>query len=94
MKIPSNPEQVCSQHALEFWTGVLASSRHRSEPSVKHDASCACRSCEELTASYLKAGATAAATEELSASSRRAIAVAAAGPSPECEERFPIRLAS
>jgi hypothetical protein len=23
MKIPSNPERVCAQHAAEFWTGLL-----------------------------------------------------------------------
>jgi hypothetical protein len=23
MKIPSNPEHVCFEHGLEFWTGLL-----------------------------------------------------------------------
>lgn len=93
MKIPSNPEQVCSRHALEFWTGVLASPRDPSEASVKHEPACACRSCEELTASYLQDSAKAAASEELSAANRRAMAVAAAGPSPG-EKSLPTSLES
>jgi hypothetical protein len=54
MKIVSNPEQVCFEHALEFWTGLLVYARDRSDPCVKHERVCTCRSCEELSASYLR----------------------------------------
>jgi hypothetical protein len=36
MKIVSNPELVCFEHALEFWTGLLVYARDGSDPSVKH----------------------------------------------------------
>ena len=94
MKILSQPEQVCFDHALEFWTGLLVYAKNSTEPCVKHEPSCICESCEELTASYLRAIATATAGEELRGSYRRAMAVAAAGPSPAAHERFPIPLAS
>ena len=61
MKIVSNPEQVCFEHALEFWTGLLVYARDRSEPCVKHDQVCTCSSCEERSASYRRALAIAAA---------------------------------
>ena len=61
MKIVSNPEQVCLEHALEFWTGLLEYVRGRSEPCVKHEGSCTCRSCEELSASHRRTTAIAAA---------------------------------
>jgi hypothetical protein len=94
MKIVSNPEQVCFEHALEFWTELLVYTKDRSDPCVKHEPSCACQSCGELSASYLRARAIAAASEESIASYRRATAIAAAGPSPEEQEGFSIRLAS
>ena len=34
MKIPSNPERVCSQHAAEFWTGLLGYVGCRAETGV------------------------------------------------------------
>jgi hypothetical protein len=92
-RIPSNPEEVCFEHALEFWTGLLVT-RDRSEGCVKHEPLCACQSCEELTASYLRAVAIAAAAEEWSASYRRSLAIAAAGPSPADQDGLLIRLAS
>ena len=61
MTIVSNPEHVCFEHALEFWTGLLAYARHRSGRCVKHERLCACPSCEEWSASYLRAIAVAAA---------------------------------
>lgn len=61
MKIVSNPEDVCFEHALEFWTGLLVYARDRSDPCVKHERLCTCRSCEELSASHLRAIAIAAA---------------------------------
>ena len=60
MKIVSNPEQVCFEHALEFWTGLLVYARDRSD-CAKHERLCTCRSCKELSASYLRAVAIAAA---------------------------------
>lgn len=61
MKIVANPDHVCFDHALEFWTGLLAYTRDRSEPCVKHARLRTCPSCEELSASYLRAAAVAAA---------------------------------
>ena len=61
MKILSNPEQVCFTHALEFWNGLLFYGTTCSDPRLKHERSCACQSCEELGASYLRAIAIAAA---------------------------------
>ena len=62
MKILSNPDRVCFDHALEFWTGLLVYASDRSEPCVKDERVCGCRSCEELRASYLRALAIAAAS--------------------------------
>ena len=61
LKIVSNPEHVCLEHALEFWTGLLVYARDRSEPCVKHERVCTCGSCQELSASYRRAVAIAAA---------------------------------
>lgn len=94
MRIPSNPGEVCFDHALEYWTELLAYTKDHSEPCVKHEPLCACQSCEELSAAYLRSSAAAAATEELDETCRRAMAVAAAGPAPEENEEFQIRLAS
>jgi hypothetical protein len=52
MRIVSNPEGVCVEHGLEFWTGLLVYARHPLEPCVKHERLCGCRLCEELSASY------------------------------------------
>jgi hypothetical protein len=52
MKIVSNPQDVCLEHALEYWTGLLVSATHPLEPCVKHERLCACRLCEELSAGY------------------------------------------
>ena len=95
MRIPSNPEEVCQEHAVEYRTELLAFTKSQSQPCVTHEPACDCQSCKELTASYLRAVAAAVATEEESADCRRALAVAAAGPSPLPEEQeFQIRLAS
>lgn len=61
MKIVSNPQDVCFEHALEFWTGLLLYARDRSEPCVKRERLCTCRSCEELSMSSRRAIAIAAA---------------------------------
>jgi hypothetical protein len=57
MKIVSNPEQVCFEHALEFWKGLLVYAVDRSEPCVKHEQVCSCPRCEEQSAAYLRASA-------------------------------------
>ena len=93
-RIAAEPERVCSDHALEFWTGLLAYAKAHSNPRRQHEASCACTSCEELSAAARRASASAAVTQEQTAATRRAMAVAAAGPSPFNQERFQIRLAS
>ena len=61
MKIASYPEQVCFDHALEFWTGLLIYAMDRSEPCVKHERVCTCGVCQERSASYQRALAIAAA---------------------------------
>ena len=48
----STPEEVCLEHALEFWTGLLVCAAHPLEPCVKHERLCGCRLCEELSAFY------------------------------------------
>ncbi len=55
MRIVSNPEQVCLEHGLEFWTGLLVCARDRGDPPVKHGRSCACGACQELSAPELRA---------------------------------------
>jgi hypothetical protein len=61
MRIVSNPEQVCVEHALEYWAGLLLYAREHSDPCVKDERPCTCRACEELNASCLRAFAIAAA---------------------------------
>ena len=53
MRILSNPEHVCFEHAVEFWKGLLAYARHRTPPLL-HEPLCACQSCQELGASARK----------------------------------------
>ena len=61
MKIVATPDLVCFEHALEFWTGLLAYVRERSEPCLKQEGVCSCWSCREVSASYRRAIAIAAA---------------------------------
>jgi hypothetical protein len=60
MKIISNPEYVCFDHALEFWTGLLVYGKDRSD-CVKDERLCTCRWCGELSAAQIRAMAIAAA---------------------------------
>jgi len=60
MKIPSTPEQVCFEHALEFWTSLLVYT-HDHSTCVKHERWCSCAACEELSASFRRAAAIKAA---------------------------------
>jgi hypothetical protein len=59
--IMSNPERVCLDHALEFWTGLLVYAKDVPDRCLGHDRLCTCRSCEELSASDRRAMAIAAA---------------------------------
>ena len=60
MRIASNPERVCFEHALEFWTGLLIYAREEdADVRVKHEQSG--RWSDELSASALRAVAIAAA---------------------------------
>jgi hypothetical protein len=89
MSIPSSPEHVCDQHALEFWTGLLAYAVDHAE-RVKQKRpggierleremrSCTGRACED----------------ESERADLRARAIAAAGPAPRALKVVPIRLAS
>jgi hypothetical protein len=51
-RIVSNPEEVCVEHAAEFWRGLLVCAAHPMEPCVKYERLCTCRLCEELSACY------------------------------------------
>ena len=78
MTIVSNPERVCLEHALEFWTGLLAYARdRRRDPCMKHVGSCTCTVCEELSAIRLQP-----------------IATENAAPARQEHEHFPVCLAS
>jgi hypothetical protein len=57
MRIVSNPEQVCFEHAMEFWTGLLVYARETSDTCMKQERLCTCGACDELSASYLRASA-------------------------------------
>ena len=57
MRIVSNPEQVCFDHAMEFWTGLMLYVRDTADTCVKQERLCTCHACEELSASYLRASA-------------------------------------
>ena len=62
MTIVAIPERVCLEHALEFWSALLAYACDcRRDPCVKHEGVCTCRACEDLGAFYLRATAIAAA---------------------------------
>jgi hypothetical protein len=78
MTIVSNPERVCLQHGLEFWTGLLGYARdRRRDPCTKNEGVCTCVSCQETVASY-----------------PRAVAIEPTSPSLREDERFSISLAS
>jgi hypothetical protein len=48
--IPSNPEHVCRTHAVEFWTGLMAYVKDRTDPCETPDTPCTCESCNQLSA--------------------------------------------
>jgi hypothetical protein len=48
--IPSNPEHVCRTHAVEFWTGLMAYVKDRSDPGETQDTPCTCEACNQLSA--------------------------------------------
>jgi hypothetical protein len=53
--IIATPHRVCAEHAQEFWTGLLAYTRGRSEPCIKLETLCDCVRCEELGVAQLRA---------------------------------------
>jgi hypothetical protein len=48
--IPSNPEHVCREHAVEFWAGLLAYVKDRTDHRETPDTPCTCRTCNQLSA--------------------------------------------
>jgi hypothetical protein len=60
-KIVGTLEQVCADHATEFWTGLLAYVRDRAAFCVKQERFCTCRSCKEFSEVGLRAVAIAVA---------------------------------
>lgn len=60
-RIVTDPQQVCLDHAVEFWTGLLNYVRDRSDPCVKAYRLCSCRRCDARCQSALRAAAIAAA---------------------------------
>jgi hypothetical protein len=48
--IPAIPSPVCLEHAVEFWTGVLAYAREHSEHAEPRNTHATCAICKELTA--------------------------------------------
>jgi hypothetical protein len=52
MKIVSNPENVCVDHAVEFWKGLLVCANDHPGPCVRLQGWCTCKSCIELDATY------------------------------------------
>ena len=60
--IIANPHRVCLEHALEFWTGLLAYARGRSGECVKNQEQCFCPLCDALTAEQARHQALASAT--------------------------------
>jgi hypothetical protein len=70
---------VCCVHAAEFWTSLLAFVKERSSPEEEGvKTTCACRSCNELSAS----------------NHARALAAVVAGWTPEIVENITMRRAS
>jgi hypothetical protein len=62
MQIVSNPERVCLEHALEFWTGLLVYAKDHADPCVRQERLCTCRLCEGLSAADRRAIAAAGST--------------------------------
>ena len=54
MNIISNPGRVCIDHAVEFWTGVLAYSHARAGVCIKADEVCSCPRCLEMAEAFVK----------------------------------------
>ena len=62
--IPSTPWRVCLTHALEFWTGLLAYVKDRSDPSENQEVRCTCRLCIQLSLSNARSVPAVAVTED------------------------------
>jgi hypothetical protein len=48
--IPAIPSPVCLEHAVEFWTGVLAYARQHAEHAEPMKTHATCAICKELSA--------------------------------------------
>jgi hypothetical protein len=93
MRILAEPEQVCFDHALEFWTGLLVYARSPTEPCVKNEELCSCPACEAASALYLRTMAIAAAGP--SPGDHERVTMVAIRPSPVADqEHFAMSLAS
>jgi hypothetical protein len=57
MNIIASPQRVCAEHAVEFWTGLLAYSHARAGVCIKNDQQCSCLRCREMAADFSKAAA-------------------------------------
>lgn len=61
ISIAANPSRVCLDHAVEFWTGLLAYAHAPDEPCVKNQRECDCPRCEALWRGALRRAAIASA---------------------------------
>ena len=52
--IIANPQHVCLEHAVEFWTALLGYTHDRSGPCVKNERVCECLACEDADASRVR----------------------------------------
>ncbi len=50
-RIPSIPTDVCGAHAAEFWSGLIAYAKDRSDVVEPDNAPCLCWTCNQLSAS-------------------------------------------
>jgi hypothetical protein len=51
LQIPSIANDVCLQHAIAFWTELLAYAKERPADETRHPAPCECSFCNRLSAS-------------------------------------------
>jgi hypothetical protein len=51
LRIPTFPDAVCTEHAIEFWTGLLKFARDaRPQSGLCASAPCECWTCNDLCA--------------------------------------------
>ena len=54
MRIVSGPEDVCLEHATQFWNGLLTRAQDQSGCLTHEATAIACPECAELTAAYIR----------------------------------------